>query len=378
MFLRRVGLLAGKEFRQFLRDRAMLPIALVMPILQLIMFGYVVGADVRDLPTAVLDQDLTGTSRQVVRAFEGSGYFRTIAKATSEREVREMMDRNRIGVALVIPHGFARRVRQGRSAPVQVIVDGSDSKVSQIAASYSQQILAELSPHLYAGPDGPMGGAGRAAGMVDAQVRVMFNPALTAVNAMIPGLMALILLLSSGILMSQAVVKERERGNLEQLFVTPIRRSEYLLGKTLPYVAIATVQIAVVFVVGTLWYRVPFEGSFLVLFSGLFLFLLTGLGIGLFVSTISQTRHQAQQAMMFMLIPSMVLSGFIFPIESMPEAVRPVTYLVPLRYILVIVRAVFLKGSGFADLWQQFAALTVYALVVFGAALARFRKRLAE
>jgi ABC-2 type transport system permease protein len=190
--------------------------------------------------------------------------------------------------------------------------------------------------------------------------------------------MALILLISTTAIMSQAVVKERERGTLEQLFVTPITRTEYLIGKIVPYMAVASLQVTMVFIVGILWFRVPFNGSVLVLAAALLLFMLSAIGQGLFVSTISRTRMQAQQATMFMLIPSMVLSGFIFPLESMPKAIVPITYLIPLRYIIVVVRANFIKGAGFDPLWPQFAAMAVFSVLIFLAALARFRKRLAD
>jgi ABC-2 type transport system permease protein len=374
-FLRHTGLVMWKEALQLSRDRGLLPLILVVPVVQLIMFGYVVGSDVRNLPTAVVDQDNTTMSRKVIDAFTGSTYFTVVAHPGNESGIKPLMDGNQVTVAIIIPRGFENGVRAGRSMPVEVVVDSSDSKTSQVAAGYSQSILASLSSVLY--PARPGVDLSAVPG-VDARVRVLFNPSLSSVNVMVPGLMAIVLLLSGTTVMAQAVVRERERGTLEQLFVTPISRTEYLLGKVLPYAVVATVQITVVFIVGTLWFRVPFSGSLAVVGAASLLFMFTTLGIGLLISTVSKTRQQAQQATMFILIPSFVLSGFIFPIESMPLIVQPLTLFVPLRYILVALRSNFLKGSGFVDLWPQFFAMTIFAVGVFALAVWRFRKRLAD
>ncbi len=206
----------------------------------------------------------------------------------------------------------------------------------------------------------------------------MFNPTLSAVNTMIPGLMATILLISMMSIMAQAVVRERERGTLEQMFVTPIGRGEYLIGKVTPYVVVASVQIATVALVGRLWFRVPFNGQVSVVVVGLLLFMFTAIGMGLLVSLVSHTRQQAQQTVMFILIPMMVLSGFIFPIESMPPAVVPITYFIPLRYAITVLRGAFIKGSGFEALAVPMLAMAVFSAVVFGVAVASFSKRLSD
>jgi ABC-2 type transport system permease protein len=373
-FLRRTRLVMWKESLQLLRDRALIPLLFIAPILQLIMFGYVVGADVRNLPTAVVDQDGTPYSRMVSQAFTASDYFTVVARPSTEADIRPLMDANQVGVAIIIPRGFENGVKQGRRMPVEVVVDASDSRTSQVAQGYSAAILGQLGSKLV-----PVSQAAAVkTGGIDAQVRVLFNPSVRSVNVMVPGLIAFVLLISATSIMSQSVVRERERGTLEQLFVTPINRWEYLLGKMLPYVVVSIVQITVVFLVGTLWFRVPFNGSLLVVGSAAFLFMLTSLGLGLLVSTISRTRQQAQQAVMFILLPSMVLSGFVFPIESMPPAIQPITYLIPLRYVLIALRSNFLKGSGFVDLWPQFVAMAVFATVIFVFAVLRFHKRLSD
>jgi ABC-2 type transport system permease protein len=369
---KRVRLLIWKEFTQFRRDPLLLRLVIIMPLLQLFMFGYVVGADVRNIPTAIVDADKTPTSRQVADAFTSSGYFVVVAHPSDERAVQPLLDRNQIQAAILLPAGLEADLTRGRQVPLGIVVDGSDSKTASVASGYAAQIVGAFNRKRVA-QLGITGAPG-----IDARVRVLFNPSLRAVNAMIPGLVAMIMMLSMSAIMSQAVVKERERGTLEQMFVTPITRGEYLIGKLTPYILMSFAQVAIVMLVGRYWFDVPFNGSVLIVGLGLLLFLFTALGQGLFISTISRTRQQAQQGTMFILIPTMVLSGFIFPIESMPAAVVPVTYLVPLRYVLVVLRSNWMKGAGFEALWPQLLAMALFSAVVFLAALARFRKRLAD
>jgi ABC-2 type transport system permease protein len=369
---KRVRLLIWKEFTQFRRDPLLLRLVIIMPLLQLFMFGYVVGADVRNIPTAIVDADKTPTSRQVADAFTSSGYFVVVAHPSDERAVQPLLDRNQIQAAILLPAGLEADLTRGRQVPLGIVVDGSDSKTASVASGYAAQIVGAFNRKRVA-QLGITGAPG-----IDARVRVLFNPSLRAVNAMIPGLVAMIMMLSMSAIMSQAVVKERERGTLEQMFVTPITRGEYLIGKLTPYILMSFAQVAIVMLVGRYWFDVPFNGSVLIVGLGLLLFLFTALGQGLFISTISRTRQQAQQGTMFILIPTMVLSGFIFPIESMPVAVVPVTYLVPLRYVLVVLRSNWMKGAGFEALWPQLLAMALFSAVVFLAALARFRKRLAD
>ncbi len=372
MSLRRVRLLVWKEFLQLSRDRMLLPLVFIMPVLQLVMFGYVVGSDVTNIPTAIVDQDRTTTSRELSSAFENTGYFTVLERPAGEAEVRDLMDANGIQLAVLIPPGLERGLARGEQVPVLIVVDGVDSKTASVASGYAAQVLADFGQRRLEA-SGMLPEAG-----IDARVRVLFNPTLRAVNAMIPGLVATILLISIGAIMSQAVVRERERGTLEQMFVTPITRGEYLVGKFVPYILLATVQVTAVMVVGIYWFRVPFNGSLVVVGAGLLTFLFAAIGQSLFISMVSKTRHQAQQANMFILIPTMVLAGFIFPIESMPPEIVPVTYLIPLRYVLIVLRSSFMKGSGFDSLWPQFVAMAVFSAVIFGLALSRFQKRLAD
>lgn len=373
MSLRRTRLLVWKEFRQLRRDPMLLRLLMLMPVLQLLLFGYVVAADVTHLPTALVDLDRTATSRAVGDAFAGSAYFDVAERPSSEAALRDLMDSEQVKVAIVIPEGTQNLLDAGESAQIGVIVDGSDSQVTSVASSYASQIIASLNNDRIQ----RLGLSVQAPG-IDARVRVLFNPTLDPINSMIPGLIAAILMISLMAIMSQAVVKEKESGTLEQMFVTPIRPTEYLIGKVLPYALLATVQMTVVAVVGMLWFRVPFNGDALVVGVGLVLFMLTCIGLGLLVSLVSRSRHQAQQTIMFVMIPTMMLSGFIFPISSMPAVIQWVTYAIPLRYALEVLRGAFMKGSDLVALGPQLLILTGFAVVIFGSAVAATHRRLTE
>jgi ABC-2 type transport system permease protein len=372
MSWRRIRLLIWKEFTQLRRDRSMLPILFIMPIIMLLMFGYVVGSDIKNLQLAVLDNDHSPQSRQVVDAFTSSSYFTVAATPQTEAELKTVLDGSKAVIAIDIPRGFSDAIKQRRSTQIGVVVDGSDSRTSQVALQYSSGIISSLGAKFFPQPGGVN------AGGVNVQTRIWYNPTLRAVNTMVPALLAFILLMSTTNIMAQAIVKERERGTLEQLFVTPIGRTDYLLGKLLPYVAVAAIQVTVTFIVGVLWFRVPFNGSLLLIASGLMLFMLSALGIGMLVSLMSNTRQQAQQTSQFMQMPQMMLSGFMFPIAAFPKWLYLITFLIPLRYILVIVRSNFLKGSTFAELWPQFLAMALFSVGIFIIGLSRFHKRLAD
>jgi len=369
----RMRLLVWKEFLQLRRDPMLLPLVFIQPVLMLLMFGYVVGSDVTNIPTAVIDQDRSSTSREFVRAFENTGYFEIVTVTSDESAVRPLMDGNSVQVAILVPTGLQAGLERGEQVPVQIIVDGVDSKTASVASGYASRVIGEFTRRRIE----RTGLMPEAAG-IDARVRVLFNPSLRSVNAMIPSLVAYILMLSSMALMAQAVVRERERGTLEQMFVTPITRGEYLFGKLTPYIMLAIVQIAAVMAVGVLWFRVPFNGNVFVIGGGMLLFMGTTLGLGLIISMFSRNRQQAQQLTMFVLIPTIVLSGFIFPIESMPPAIVPVTYLIPLRYAVIVLRSNFMKGSGLEALWPEFVAMAVFGIAIFGFAVSRFQKRLSD
>lgn len=373
MSLHRIRLIMWKEFLQLRRDPLLLRLIFIMPIVQLIFFGYVVSADVRNLATAIVDLDKTAISRELVADFSGSGYFAIESYPQSEPELQPLLDRGEVRVAIVIPEGTQARLDRGEIAPVGIVVDGSDSRTAAVGSSYAAQIVARMNADRITQQGLALSGPG-----IDARVRVLFNPSLRAVNTMIPGLVAAILMLSVMAIMSQAVVRERESGTLEQMFVTPITRGEYLIGKVTPYVLLATLQMSVVALVGIFWFRVPFHGTVIEVAAGLGLFMLTVIGLGLLVSLASHTRQQAQQTVLFIMMPMMLLSGFIFPIESMPAALVPVTYLMPLTWAVLLLRGAFVKGVGFSAIVPELAVLAIFALVIFSVALLATRRRLSE
>ncbi|MDR1768960.1 MAG: ABC transporter permease [Propionibacteriaceae bacterium] len=373
MSLKRIRLLIWKEFLQLRQDPFLAGILIAAPIVQLIVFGYVVAVDINHLNTAVVDLDHTSISRQLDSAFSASEYFTVTEHPSSEADIRALMDPGDIQLAIVIPAGTQAALDAGQSAPVGVIVDGSDSQVSSVAGSYSSQVIAQVNAALAAAAGTAVAGPG-----VDAQVRVLYNPTLAAINNMVPGLIAVISMISLMVVMSQAVVKERESGTLEQMFVTPIRAGEYIVGKIVPYVLMAIVQIAVVSSVGLGWFRVPFNGDFWVVAAAMGLFMLTSIGLGLLVSLMARTRQQAVQVVIFLMMPFMILSGFIFPVESMPGWLQPLSRAIPMTYALQVLRAVFAKGSGFADLSTQLIALSGFGAVIFTIAVAATRRRITE
>ncbi len=369
---RRIRLLIWKEFLQLRRDPLLLRLLFLMPIMQLILFGYVVAADVKNLSTAIVDLDRTTTSRALEAHFGASDYFQVVAHP-AESDLQQLMDTGTIAIAIVIPEGTQAALDRGETAPIGVVVDGSDSQVASVGSGYAAQIIARFNAERMNAQ-----GVDLAAPGIDARVRVMFNPTLASVNTMIPGLVAAIVMLSIMAVMGQAVVKERERGTLEQMFVTPIRPTEYLIGKVTPYALVATVQLCLVALVGIFWFGVPFAGQISVVAAGLALFMLTSIGLGLLISLVSHTRQQAQQLMMLFKLPSFVLSGFIFPVDSMPAAIVPLTWFVPLTWAIEILRGAFIKGSGFEALATQFWVLAAFAVVIFGAAIIATRRRLTE
>ena len=370
---RRYRLIVWKEFLQFRRDPLLLRLVFLLPLLQLIMFGYVVSADITNLPTAIVDYDHTATSRDLVRAFESSGYFRVVERPSAEKDLQPLFDSTKVQIAIVIDAGTEAGLLGGRTMPVGIVVDGADSKTASVASGYASQLIAQFNQRRLALQLARVHGP-----TLDSRVRVVFNPSIKAVNAMIPGLIAAILMISILAIMSQAVVRERARGTLEQMMVTPLTRGEYLFGKVTPYVLIATVQMAIVALVGRYWFGVPFHGQFLTVALGLALFTFTSIGMGLLVSLVSKTQQQAQQMVMFIMIPTMVLSGFIFPLESMPPVIRTLTYIIPLRYALVVLRGAFLKGSSVRDLAVPLLAMVAFSVVIFTVAVTQFSKRLKD
>lgn len=365
-----------KEIIQALRDPRMRFILFVIPAIQTVVFGYAVNTDVRNVKTAIYDQDNTRQSRDLVARFQRSGYFLMTERIGSEARVRELMDRGGVKVILRMNRGFGASLEAGRTAPLQMILDGTDSNTAGIVLNYASRIAAEFSEELQARQLARHIGNAPATAGVQLQSRAWFNENLESSNYYVPAVIANIVLVITMLLSSMAVVREKEIGTMEQMIVTPISKSEFILGKTIPFVLIGFIDVAVITAVSVFWFDVPIRGSLLLLFGSTALFLMSALGFGLFISTVSTTQQQAMMSSFFFIFPAMLLSGFAFPIENMPPIVQYFTYLNPLRYYTVIIRGIFLKGVGAQVLWPQMAGLLILGGIILAFAVKRFRKTL--
>lgn len=365
-----------KEFIQVLRDPRMKALIFVMPVIQLIMFGYAVTTDVDHIKTAVCDLDKSPQSRALIERFTASGYFTVVDNTNDPERLGELLDRGKATIGIQINLGFADDLRSGRQAVIQTIVDGTDSNTGTVAMDYAQRITQEFS-RARSAPVELTQLAQPQTNPIELRSRAWFNPDLKSRYFNVPGVIAVVLLLISLLLTAMAIVREREIGTMEQLMVTPIRPLELILGKTLPFVLISFIDVLVVTAIGVNWFHVPIYGSLWLLMFGAGLYLMSTIGVGLFISTISQTQQQALMSSFFFYLPAVLLSGFMFPISNMPEPAQWLTYLNPLRYFLVIIRDIFLKGSGWEILWPQFAALAVLGTALLLISSLRFQKRMA-
>ncbi len=370
----RVGHLLTKELIELRHDPRLFGIVILAPIIQLFVLGYAATTDVKDIPLLVVDGDRSTESRRLIDGFDASANFYIVDVVSGTGDVERHLERGTAWMALTIPAGMGTSVAAGRPTKVQVIADGTDSNSTGVALGYARGVVAAYSAERSA--ERVPGGV-RAA-PIEVDMRVWFNPRLESREFMVPGIIALLLLVVTTNLSAMAIVREREVGTLEQLNVTPLARWELIVGKLLPYALIGMLDVVLVTVVAVYWFEVPFLGSFPLLIGCSLLYLLSTLGLGLFISTISQTQQQASMtATFFFLTPMIYLSGFTFPIENMPEWIQYVTYAIPLRYFLVIVRGIFLKGVGVDVLWPQMAALLACGLVLITLATLRSSKRLA-
>ena len=373
----RVKHMLVKEFIQILRDPRMKAVIFIMPVVQLMVFGYAVTTDVTHVPTAVYDLDNSVASRELIARFVESGYFDVVANVESPRHARELMDRGDVGAILQMSRGFGDALRVGRTAQLQLIVDGTDSNTAGIVLDYSAKITGRFSQNVLLTRYTRLKGPALTPGRVELQTRAWFNENLESRNFYVPGVIAIIVMLITLMLTSMAVVREKEIGTMEQIMVTPITPAEFILGKTVPFALIGFADVILITVVGVFWFGVPIRGSLPLLFLATALYLMTTLGVGLLISTVSHTQQQAMMSTFFFYFPAVLLSGFMFPIENMPQAIQWLTYLNPLRYFLVIVRGIFLKGVGPAILWPQMSALAFMGLLTLWFASKRFRKTLA-
>jgi ABC-2 type transport system permease protein len=371
--LTRLGAIARKEVLHLRRDPRSLILAFLLPVLLTVLFGYAISWDVDDIEAAVLDQDRSKASRELLDAFRSSGYFRLATHLEDPSEIRGLIDRGEVTMVLVIPPGFTRDLGSaipGRPARIQAIVDGSDANTANIAMGYARGIVQSYSFRIaFEGT--------RFSPPIRAESRVWYNEELSSRNMIVPGLVAVIMMIIAAMLTSLTIAREWERGTMEQLAATPVTRTEVVLGKMLPYVAIGLIDVVGVSVIGVLLFGVPFRGSPLLLMALSLAFLVGALGMGMLISAVTRSQVLATQvAMVATYMPSFLLSGFMFDVKVMPRVLEWITYLIPARYFLVVTRGIFLKGAGAEVLWGQGLFMIVFGVAGFVAAVSVFRKEL--
>ena len=373
MKLVRVKAIVAKEFIHIRRDPLSLAMAFLMPVMLLFIFGYAITLDVRDLRTVVHDLDGSYMSRELVRGFSESGYFTVVETTRVESEIERSLESGRAMVAISVPEGFSRDIKRGVTPTLQVVVDGSDSNTASIALGYVSGVTERFSQRL-----SPVGGrgAGERKSTVDLRTRVWYNPELKSSNFIIPGLIAVIMAVIAALLTSLTIARELERGTIEQLISTPVKKAELITGKLIPYFVIGLVDVVVSVVIGVYFFAVPLEGSAVLLLALSSVFLFGGLSLGLLISIVAKTQIVASQiAMVSTFLPAFLLSGFMYAVENMPVPIRIGTYLVPARYFVTILKGIFLKGSTLGVLALETALLTAFGAVVFALTIRSFKKK---
>jgi len=383
--IERILEIARKEFRQSLRDPRSRAVMIFPPIFQLLIFGFAVNLDVENVRTAWMDLDRTAASRELRAAYEASPNFVILYEPSNEAEIGNLLDHGRVDIVISVERGFGADLLRGRPARIQILVDGTNSNTAAIVSSYAQEVLARFSASWVERqkaanliPASFAGGApvGFRIPRLDVRSRIWFNASLRSRDYYVPGVIALVITVTTVILTALAIVREKEIGTMEQLMVTPLRPIELMLGKTIPFALVGMFDILLVTVLALIVFHIPLRGSLALLFFAAALYIMATLGIGLFISANSQTQQQAMMLSFFFTFPIVLLSGFAFPIANMPQVIQWVTYLNPMRYFLEVVRAVFLKGVGPAILWPNLAALAILGVSILGVNSLRFRKRL--
>lgn len=373
--LRRIRYIIVKEFIQVWRDRRLRIFLFLPPLIQMIIYGYATNFDIKNVPTAIYDEDRSATSQELIARFGASEYFTIRRYIDNAGELRRLIDRGEITLALHIPADFAAQVKAGQTATLQIIIDATDSNAALIVAKYASAILHDYSQEVMQQRFHSLGQPGKMAIPVVIEPRAWFNPNLISRIAFVPGVIAIVVMLVSLMLTALAIVREKELGTLEQVLVTPIRPLEFMLGKTVPFVLIALVDVVGVTLFAIFWFDLPFRGSSLVLLLGTLAFLFNSVGLGLLISTVSSTQQQAVMSGTFLLTPAILLSGLIFPIANMPKFFQYITYLNPLRYFITVVQGIFLKGVGLASLWPEMTVMTLMGLGMLGLSVYRFRRQ---
>jgi ABC-2 type transport system permease protein len=366
-----------KEFLQFKRDPRMFGMILIAPVLQLILLGYAATLDVKVVHTLVFDQDKSELSRDYIERFESSGFFSIDYYASNYKEITEEINNGDVIVAIVIPKDFEKKIHRRETVKIQLLFNGSDGNTASIAAGYISNITAKFSQNLLLDYLNMSGNKLTPAAQITPVIRIWYNPLLETRYFMVPGIVGLLLSNITLILASLAVVKEKEVGTLEQLIVTPIKSLQLMIGKMIPFIILGFAAIFIVIVAMRVFFDIPVRGSIMFLLFASFLYVLSTLGFGLFISTISHTQQQAMMISIFgIMLPMIYLSGFAFPLENMPEIIQYISYIIPLRYFITIIRGVILKGIGFSELWIECLALLIMGVGILFLSSLRFRKKL--
>ncbi len=379
--LNKVLQILKKELNQTFRNPRLVVLLFLPPIIQLVVFGYAVNFDVKNIKTAIVDYDRTTASRDFIAHIESNKYFKTVKYLANSDDIKREIDSSAISCAIVISRGFMKNIESGKTAMVQAVHDGIDSNNAITVTNYlnmiSYKYLRQIQVSKIQKINEKLKTAGRSPIKINAvtvEPRAWFNQSLESKDFFVPGIIGNILMLITVMLTSMAIVREKEIGTIEQLLVTPIRPIEIVIGKTLPFMLIGIVQAAIIVIAAVLWFEIPVRGSYSLLLCGVVIYLLSNLGIGIFISTISQTQQQAMLVTTFFMLPAFTLSGFVFPIVNMPEIVQYLTFLIPLRYFLIIVRGVFLKGVGMEVLYPQYAAMAFISFAILAFSVMRFRR----
>ncbi|MCJ7459740.1 MAG: ABC transporter permease [candidate division Zixibacteria bacterium] len=370
MKFRRLWAVVFKEFLQISRDTRILVMAFAVPVGMLVLFGYAVTLDINNLPLGVYDQDNSQESRGLVSSLMRSGYFSVESYADSYQGLLNLIEKGKIKIALVIPYDFSKKIKSGEKVEVQTILDGSDANTATIGAGYLTGALQLYSLKLTQIEINPP---------IDGRIRIWYNEELKSKNYIIPGLIAVIMMIIGTLLTSLVIAREWERGTMEQLIATPIQSSELIFGKLVPYFAIGMIDLLLAVLLGRIIFKVPFRGSFLLMFLVSCIFLAGALGIGMFISILTKSQQLAyQMALLTSFLPGYILSGFIFPIFNMPLFLRIITHIVPARYYIKILQGIFLKGNGFPSLIPEILLLSIFALIMLSIANLIFKKRLPD
>jgi ABC-2 type transport system permease protein len=374
---RRIRHILIKEFIQALRDPRIRIFLFLPPLMQLMIYGYAINFDINHIPVAVLNEDRTQVSRELINRFASTEFFDLDYSLTSPGQARDLLDRGKVTMVLRLPYDFAKQLKMGKAAPVQLLIDGTDSNAALVVGRYAGMILNDYTQEILKERLGKKGLVGELSAPVALQTTTWFNPNRISRFSFVPGVIAMVVMLVSIMLTALAVVREKEIGTLEQLLVSPIRPVELMLGKTIPFILISLADVALVTLVGILWFEVPFRGNPLVLLLGTILFLFSSVGLGLLISTVCTTQQQAMMVSTFIFSPAILLSGLVFPIANMPVLIQYITYINPLRYFIIVVQDTFLKGVGLAVLWPHIAASAALGVVMLSLSVLRFRRHIA-